>query len=177
MKLHFQVLDAIRNVGEPHMTVHVGLDFGMPLNHDRTVENLSRLVKYGRRHGITISLENLRRGPTSDPEILVAWAEQSGSRITLDVGHAVSCRKVRNKEVSVLQIIDMIGRKLTEVHLYEFETDRHHAPHNMRILGPVVDRLITTGCPWWTIELDATEDILRTRELVYRHFAFNRPLL
>lgn len=170
---HYQVIDAIQGVGEGHLTVHVGLDFHTPLGHERVIENLWRLTEYGRRRGITVSLENLRRGPTSDPEILAGWAEQSGASITFDIGHAVSCQKVWSGEISVGQIIDRIGPRITEVHCYEFESDRHHAPQNMQVLGPVVDRLATLDCPWWTIELQTTEDILRTRDLVYDHFTFN----
>lgn len=170
---HYQVIDAIQGVGEGHLTVHVGLDFELSLNHDRVIENLKRLAEYGRRSGITISLENLRQGPTSDPEILARWAEQSGASITFDIGHAVSCQKVRSGETSVGQFIDRVGPRITEVHCYEFESDHHHAPQNMQVLGPILDRLAPLDCRWWTIELLAIGEILRTRDLIYDHFTAN----
>jgi len=64
----------------------------------------------------------------------------------------------------------LVARRLVEVHFYESETDRHWAPSNMDILGPIVDRLIATHCRWWTIELEDTQDVLRTRQLLVDHF-------
>jgi hypothetical protein len=39
----------------------------------------------------------------------------------------------------------------------------------MEILGPIVDKLITTDCRWWTIELEDTRDVLLTRQLLVDH--------
>ncbi len=169
MQLHFQALDAMKGLGEQNITVHVGLIADIELNLDTIIGNLRRLVEYGSLHGITVSLENLRFGPTSNPEIVLDWTQKTGAKITMDIGHAVSCARVINKELEILQIIDMFSHDLIEVHFYESETDRHHAPRDMKILGPVVDKLLTTHCTWWTIELDAYEDILRTRNLISNH--------
>jgi sugar phosphate isomerase/epimerase len=172
---------AVSAIGEPLMTVHVGLDRTLPLDHHRVVKNLTRLVEHGKRIGVTISLENLRRGPTANPQILLDWARRSGAGITLDVGHAVSSRCVCNKTIGVEKIIDLVAARLMELHVYESETDRHWAPRNMEILGPIVDRLIKTDCRWWTIELEDTRDVLLTRQLLVDHLrktektAFWRP--
>jgi hypothetical protein len=50
--------------------------------------------------------------------------------------------------------------------MYERETDRHHPPKDMRVLGPIIDRLIDTECDWWTIELDDYDEALETRRLL-----------
>jgi sugar phosphate isomerase/epimerase len=171
MQLHFQALKAIRDLGEQHITVHVGLRPTIELDHCRVVENLCKLVDYGQRLGITVSLENLRFGPTSNPAILLDWTQRSGAKITMDIGHALSSAKVKAGELTVCEIIDLFRHDLVEVHFYESETDRHHAPKNMNILGGVVDKLLTTECLWWTIELDAFSDILLTRELIATHLA------
>jgi sugar phosphate isomerase/epimerase len=119
---------------------------------------------------VTISLENLRRGPTANPRTLLEWARRSGVGITLDVGHAVSSRRVHRRKIRVEKIIDLVSERLVEVHLYEAETDRHWAPRNMDILGPIVDKLLTTACRWWTIELEDTRDVLLTKRLLINHF-------
>ena len=181
MQLHFKAMEALQGLGEPLMTVHVGLDGTLPLDHHRVVKNLTRLVEHGKRIGVTVSLENLCRGPTANPQILLDWARRSGAGITLDVGHAVSSRCVCNKTISMGKIIDLVAARLMEVHVYESETDRHWAPRNMEILGPIVDRLVTTDCRWWTIELEDTQDVLLTRQLLVDHLrkmektAFWRP--
>jgi sugar phosphate isomerase/epimerase len=172
MQLHFQALDAIKGIGEQNITVHVGLVADIELNHAHVVRNLRRLVEYGRHHGITVSLENLRFGPTSYPETVLEWTQKTGAKITLDIGHAVSCSRVVQNEMNVPQIVDLFSHDLVEVHFYESETDRHHAPQDMNILGPIVDRLLSTECTWWTIELDAHEEILRTRDLISDHLKF-----
>jgi sugar phosphate isomerase/epimerase len=173
MQLHFKAMEAMQGVGEPLMTVHVGLDRTLPLDHHRVVKNLARLSEYGKKIGVAVSLENLRRGPTANPETLLDWARRSGAGITLDIGHAVSSQCVCNKTISVETIIDLAAERLVEVHFYASETDRHWAPRNMDILGPIADKLITTDCRWWTIELEDTQDVLFTRGLLIDYFKNN----
>ena len=170
MQLHFKAMEAMQGVGEPLMTVHVGLDRTLPLDHHRVIKNLTRLFEYGKKIGVAVSLENLRRGPTANPETLLDWARRSGAGITLDIGHAISSQCVCNKAISVETIIDLAAERLVEVHFYESETDRHWAPRNMDILGPIADKLVTTDCRWWTIELEDTQDVLSTRRLLIDYF-------
>jgi sugar phosphate isomerase/epimerase len=170
MRLHRDALDAVQGYGEQVITLHIGVKPDASIDAGRVVEHLAHLVAYGRERGITVSIENLRRGPASHPETIAAWANEAGAMITLDVGHAVSNERVINGEFTVADVIVMFEDRLIEVHLYETESDRHYAPHDMRILGPIVDRLRETGCAWWTIELDAYADILRTRRLVQEYW-------
>lgn len=174
MKIHFQALDAIKGIGNQTITIHVGLTSGQELNHDKVMQNLSTLVAYGQECGIQICLENLRFGPSSHPETLLEWTKVSGAKITLDIGHAVSCDRVRQGDFTVPDIIDLFSSKLEEVHLYESETDTHHAPQNLNVLGPILDRLVQTSCRWWTIELDDYAEILHTRQLVLQHLSQNK---
>ena len=169
--VHLSALEAMRGRGEQVITIHVGLDQKAPLNPARVVENLARLVEYGHSLGITICLENLRRGPTSNPETVVEWARASGAMITLDVGHAVSCRRVRSGELKPLDFVEMFAARLFEAHVYERETNRHHPPQDMAIIGPIVDRLLTIRCTWWTIELDDYDEALATRSLLLDYIA------
>ena len=166
MQVHFAALDALCGRGEQVITVHIGVNRAIRLDPTRIVENLARLVDYGRQRGIIVSLENLKQGMTSDPETVLNWIERSGASITLDVGHALSSNAAQNGEMTIHEIIDLFAPRLMEVHFYEKEIDRHYAPEDMQILGPVVDRLLETECAWWTIELDDFEDILRTRKLL-----------
>lgn len=171
LSLHLNAIDAMVGFGDQVMTVHVGLVQEIVLDHDLVIRNLGKIVQYARERGVTISLENLRFGPTSNPETLLHWSGESGSSITLDVGHAVSCDKVRRGELTVPHIIELFSPRLAEVHFYEYETDTHFAPEDMSILGPVVDSLLGTDCTWWTIELDRYEDILNTKKLVADYLA------
>lgn len=135
------------------------------------MDHLSHLVERGHQLGITVCLENLRRGPTSDPDTVVEWAEASGAAITMDVGHAVSSRRVQEGVLSALDFVDAFSARLVEVHMYEQERDRHYPPTDLSILGPVLDRLLETACSWWTIELDDYAEALATRTLLLDYLA------
>jgi hypothetical protein len=63
----------------------------------------------------------------------------------------------------------MFAGRLWHVHMYERETDRHRPPRDMTILGPIVDRLLATGCTWWTIELGDYAEALATRALLLEY--------
>jgi sugar phosphate isomerase/epimerase len=167
--LHIAALEAMQGWGEQVITFHVGLVREDPIDPGRAVENLTRLVEHAHDLGITICLENLRRGPTSHPENVVAWARASGAMITLDIGHAVSCQRVQQGELTALHILGAFAERLFEVHMYEREVDRHYPPQDMTILGPIVDRLLTTQCTWWTIELDDYSEALATRSLLLNY--------
>jgi hypothetical protein len=71
----------------------------------------------------------------------------------------------------------MFAPLLKEVHFYESETGIHHAPHDMSVLGPIVDQLLLTDCKWWTIELDDFNEILNTRKLVADYLADKKDRL
>jgi sugar phosphate isomerase/epimerase len=166
VRVHISALEAMQGLGEQVITIHIGLSSEAPLDPGRAVANLSRVVAHAHGLGITVCLENLRRGPTSDPETVVAWARESGAMITLDVGHAVSCRRVQSKELSPVDFVDVFADRLWEAHMYERETDRHYPPRDMAVLGPIVDRLLTTSCGWWTVELSDDDEALATRALL-----------
>jgi sugar phosphate isomerase/epimerase len=166
VRVHIAALEAMRGRGEQVITLHVGVNRETPLDRGRTVANLARLVRHAQSLGITVCLENLRRGPTSDPETVVAWARRAGAMITLDVGHAVSCQRVLKGELTPCDFVALFADRLCEVHMYERESDRHYPPRDMSVLGPIVDRLLDTPCRWWTIELDDYDEALATRRLL-----------
>lgn len=166
LDVHLAALEAIQGRGEQVITIHVGLDRKAPLDPCRAVTNLARLVEAACVLGVTICLENLRSGPTSDPEVVVEWARQSGAMITLDVGHAVSCQRVKAGLLTPLDFVEAFADRLHEVHMYEREEDRHYPPRDMSVLGPIVDRLQDTQCGWWTIELECYEEALVTRRML-----------
>jgi sugar phosphate isomerase/epimerase len=166
LRLHLAALEAMHGRGEQVITVHVGLNRDDPIDPAHAIKNLTIMVNRATELGITICLENLRRGPTSHPETVVTWARTAGSMITLDIGHANSSEHVQSGELSVIDFVDAFSDRLVEVHMYERETDRHYPPKDMTIIGPIVDRLTETPCTWWTIELDDYAEALSTRSLL-----------
>ncbi|GEM_PF-793468 len=165
-QVHLRVLNAIAGLGEPVITVHMSLLPRIPFDSQRGVENLTRLVERGQQLDVTVCLENLRRGPASNPENILKWAKKSGSMITMDVGHAASSDLVKNGNLTVSDFVDLFSDRLYEVHMYGKEEDRHYPVEDINHVRPVVDRLLTTNCVWWTIELDDYTEALNTREII-----------
>lgn len=166
MQVHLATLETMHRKSEPVVTFHLGLCHREPFDPDKGVKNLALLVDAARKWNITVCLENLRRGPASHPENIAAWAEASGASITLDIGHARSCKRVQSGELLVTDFIDRFAERLYEVHIYGQESDRHYPINNMASFEPIVDRLLETSCRWWTIELEDPLEALSTRELI-----------
>lgn len=162
--VHLHVIDAISELDQPVVTVHLNLNRRIPFNSQIAEENLTRLVEYAKEHSVTVCLENLRRGLSSDPANILTWVETSGAMITLDVGHAVSSEVVREGKISVPEIVDRFHERLYEVHMYAKEEDRHYPIEDIVQVSPVIDHLLRTGCSWWTIELDDRVEAMNTRQ-------------
>ena len=166
VRVHLACLDAIKDLGEPFLTIHSGVNRQTELRYDILVENLSRVVDHGRGMGIRVAIENLKKGLTSDPEILLDLSVKTNARITLDLGHAVTSSAVATRRFNVIEIVEMFQDRLSEVHFYEKELDRHYPPKDLSILGPIMDRLLLTDCRWWTIELDDFNEVRDTVALI-----------
>lgn len=169
MRIHFATLETMHRKSEPVVTFHLGLCHREPFDPDKGVKNLTLLVDAARTQNITVCLENLRRGPASHPENIAAWAKASGASITLDIGHALSCKRVQSGELLVTDFIDSFAERLCEVHIYGHESDRHYPINDMASFEPIVDRLLETSCRWWTIELEEPFEALSTRELILNY--------
>ena len=167
-RVHADVVTAVAGFGEPVITVHLNLLPSTPFDCGRGVENLSRLVEHAGKLGMTVCLENLRRGPTSNPHQVLAWAQASGAMITLDIGHAVSSDWVKGGEMTLVEVIEIFQERLQHVHMYDREEDRHYPIEDLATKKAAIDRLLSLGarCGWWTIELDDCGEALRTREIL-----------
>ena len=166
LRVHLRMLGAIKNFGNTFVTVHCNLNRQIDFNPEIAVENLTRLVAYGRSFGITICLENLRLGNASIPMDVMRWAELSGSMITMDIGHAVSSEVVKSGALSLRDVVNVFYNRICEAHVYGKEEGRHYPIVDFNPLQPAVDRLLKANCYWWTIELDGYEEALATREVV-----------
>jgi sugar phosphate isomerase/epimerase len=164
---HLRTLRAMVGLGEPVVTVHTGLDPSQPVHESTFMENLARLVAYGKDMGIVVCLENLRCGPSSEPANVLRWAEWTGAMITLDVGHALGSEAARDGRCPVEGFVDLFADRLFEVHIYGREDDQgHHPIEDIVPFRPLMAKLLQTECVWWTIELQRPEHALETRALL-----------
>jgi sugar phosphate isomerase/epimerase len=172
---HIDLLGAVREAGGEVTTLHMGLVPDRPLDLGRGAQHLSRLAEFARGIHMTLLLENLRRGPLSDPGVTERLARNAGVGITLDVGHAVSNELVIRGERSALSYLNAFSSRTQEAHVYGYEADRHYPITDIRALAPVLRGLLRTDCTWWTIELDDLEEALKTRRALSTLFS-DEPL-
>ena len=183
MELLTQTVERISMAGGKHITVHMG--FGpiseKEIDFNRAVENLTTLVQQGAECGVCVSLENLTKHWTSNPELFAKIIQQSGAGVTFDIGHAHVCNSFHpNENIYENYILPNQG-KIMNAHIYhtELKGSGHVAPEN---LEDIYDRLEilrrAESCKWWVIELKDLKDILHTRDLLNRYFqsSFNFPL-
>jgi len=167
-----QFLSAVELVarsGGTYLTVHAALHGGAheyPV-FDRTKERLRTLVERGREVGVTVCLENLRWGLTSEPQHFVDLVEFADSAVTLDVGHAVSSETARAGSVTGAEYAHMLAPRIVGAHVYDREDPHHIAPTDLDRIGDTLRVLLEeTACRWWVIELFSAEEIRSTRALL-----------
>ncbi len=160
-------LGFLAEVAPTILTVHVG-SRAIPMDllvWERTLEHLRQAAEAGGERGVTVCLENLKAGWTSDPHRLLAMAEAAGCAITFDLGHASASPFVR--EGGALEAFcAVVGPRVANVHVYEIETpDGRHLPlEEAARHGPTLDALLAAGHSTWVLELSTPEDLEQTRQ-------------
>ena len=169
IKMHLQALDNIYEVGGREVTFHIRGKDPVHFNVARALKNLSLIVDYGKSLGITVCLENLKYGPTSNPQTLASWAQQVGAGITWDVGHMLSSKVFQKGDYSEEDYIRFFKSNLCEAHIYGYEAERHYPFSNVDDITSVLDSLIHNRCYWWTIELENLEDVEYTKKAILEY--------
>lgn len=168
MRLQKKCIDLAASLGGTFITVHIGL--GMKSEQDldfaAAIANLSDLVEYGAKKGLTVCLENLTKGFTIDPLRFLDLVKKSGATATFDLGHANACPWVTDGRGSSVDFLNHVIAHVRNAHVYEIErTDPdtglgyHVAPKNLSRIGPLLAELQGSGCDWWLIELKKPEEV------------------
>lgn len=169
-ELFQRVIRLVSKLGGRCVTVHIGLgrDSTEPLSWEATIENLSRLVRFGAFYRVTVCVENLAWGWTSRPNLFEKLIRKSGAGVTLDIGHAHVSEGVRTHLYTVEDFVSPHPERVFNVHIYHKERPgRGHVPPES--LRDIQDRLrvaASTGCPWWVMEVREEQGMLRTKEIV-----------
>jgi hypothetical protein len=160
---YMALVDAVSVYPQPVITCRIGTTKNRGICGKRAVANLTTLVDYAARRGVTIALANQRRGPTSTPERHLQWAQQSGARITLDLGHALNTGASRRMPIA--NYIERAAPRLVGVHLYTGIGDDGASFHVER-LEPIIEQLVQTDCPWWTLACCYPKEMLAVRGML-----------
>ncbi len=167
-------IDFLKVFPETHFNLHIGSRSISEdeLSWETAIRNLKELVEYGKAQGVTVCLENLKKGWTSVPEKLALLVEASGAMVTLDIGHARACLAMTQSSAKLEEYITPYAERIRNLHLYEIETlaGRHMEPQNLESIGGILDRVLEYGVTWWVIELSDFEEILRVKNLLHAKF-------
>jgi sugar phosphate isomerase/epimerase len=149
------------------ITIHAPLRDEHEDQHDPRLAaaHLSDLVAVGADRGVTVAVENLRWGPTSDPERFIDLVDRCGARVTFDVGHAASSDAAA-RGYSAGRFARDLGDRIVGAHVYGRENERHHPPASLDDIRDALGALCDAGCGWWTIELTSLDEVLATRAML-----------
>jgi sugar phosphate isomerase/epimerase len=159
-------IDFLSEVAPTTVTVHIG-SRSLPMEllaWEPTLAHLRRVAAAGRERGVTVCLENLKRGWSSDPHRLLAMAEAANCAVTLDLGHARASEFVQNG--GTLEAFHaVVGQRVANVHVYQIETPegRHLPLEGVADHGPTLDALLSHGAHVWVLELSNLQDLEQTR--------------
>jgi sugar phosphate isomerase/epimerase len=167
-------VDAAAELGAHHMNIHVGTFAPDPaeLSHETILRNVGALLEHGARRGVPVTVENLRGGPTGNPESFAAILRVTGAPVTFDLGHAAGCPWVQEGRGTALDFLRSIPTPILASHVYLVERDdTHFAPQSEAEMAPGLAALAAAGCDFWVLELHAVEPLEQTRRVVDRCLA------
>jgi sugar phosphate isomerase/epimerase len=157
-------LNFMEELEAEYLVVHVGADEEECLR-ENVIDDLRSLVNLAQRKTVTLCVENLRMGLTADPGNLLKLADECGTRICFDLGHASSCPWVKSQGKSPKEFLRIVESKVAAAHLYlKEEGGRHHPFTRIEEIKDTLDYLYSLdGVKWWTIELPSLEDTLKEK--------------
>ncbi len=167
-------VDAAADLSAHHINLHVGSFAPDPeeLSWETLVRNLAGLMDYAAQRRTVLTVENLRHGPTSDPETFAALLRETGAPVTFDLGHAHGSAWVQSGRGSVADFLKSIPTRIMAGHLYFTErNDSHFAPTDVTDIAGALDGLWEAGCDFWVLELHTRETLEQTRRVLDQYLA------
>ncbi|WXG42494.1 MAG: sugar phosphate isomerase/epimerase family protein [Promethearchaeati archaeon SRVP18_Atabeyarchaeia-1] len=168
-------LDFLEELEAKYLIVHAGVD-DEECPRKNVADDLTRLVEISETKSITICIENLRFGLSSDPYDLSELAEVCGSKIAFDLGHANSCNWALSENRSSKDFLKVVASRVVGAHIYLKEEGGKHHPFTrideIRDALNYLSNLNTVN--WWTIELPSIEDTIREKLMLEPYFRRNQ---
>ncbi|MFB3818691.1 MAG: sugar phosphate isomerase/epimerase family protein [Candidatus Methylomirabilales bacterium] len=167
-------IEAAADLGAHHLNLHAGSYAPAPeeFSRDNCLRSLSVLMERAARLGTAVTLENLRQGPTSDPETFTGILRATGIPVTFDLGHAHGSAWVQAGHGSVADVLRAIPTRVLAAHIYFSELrDAHVVPSAVADIAEALDGLRAAGCDFWVLELHAPEPLEQTRKVVDEYLA------
>jgi sugar phosphate isomerase/epimerase len=176
LRLLRDYVDLAADLGAHHANIHVAA-YGLgpdELCRETLARNLTALLEHGARRGVAVTVENLRRGLTADPEEFAALLRTTGAPVTFDHGHAHGSRWVQEGRGSVTDVLAAIPTPILAAHLYLTERDdSHFPPREVAEVAAALDGLVARGCDFWVLELADRSALESTRGVIDRYLTEN----
>lgn len=167
-------VEAAAELGAHHVNLHAGSYAPTPeeWSRDNLLRSLAHLMNLATRRGTAVVLENLRQGPTGEPEVLADVLQTSGIGLNFDLGHAHGGAWVQGGRGSVADFLGCLPGRVLSAHVYLSEMqDRHQAPTRLDDMAGALDALQDRGCDFWVLELHRRDGLEQTRAVVEEYLA------
>ena len=169
LKILYNMVSLVDKLGGKFLTIHIGLghhstnDFSL----NRTIKEVTDLVKFAHNKGVNLCLENLAWGWTSRPNLFEKFIRKSGALVTLDIGHARVCNAIKMQHYYLEDFVSPHPQKVVSAHIYHEECERGHMPpQNLKDIEDRLCLLKKIGCDWWVLELHEKSAFLLTLKCV-----------
>lgn len=167
-------VDFTAELGAHHLNLHACSWAPGPTewSRDNLLRSLEALLTRAAAQSVTLALENLRDGPMSEPDTLVAILGASGIGVTFDVGHANGSAWVRTGQGSAEDVLRALPTPIVAAHVYLVENGgAHQAPETAADLAGPLQVLRERDCDFWVLELHTVARLAQTRRVVDDYLA------
>lgn len=151
-----QYLDFIHSIQGAFAVIHIG--YYEDCTMQKCLAGLQEVAYYAKQLGITLCIENLMQGITTNIEYLVEMLLIDNVFLCLDTGHAYMVNQTNDKYI--LGLLSMMA-KIKHSHVYFSEDSSYnHIPFSKETLynSKIMQALAKSQCDWFTMELDNFEE-------------------
>lgn len=169
MLIFKQYINFIAQLNGRYAILHIGYNEGSQANI--ALESLSYLAEYSKKLNVTLCVENLIKGLTTDLHFLNDVLSIPNVSFCLDIGHA---DVTFGKDEDFYIFMNSNISKICHVHSYKTENKCYnHIPFsNMDEIkeSQIISLLLKSPCFWFTMELERQEDQNKQIQLFKKWF-------
>lgn len=165
-----RLFEMIKFLNAQYAVIHIGACTAS--DEDIALVNLYKLAEYANDNGVTLCVENLIHGLSSDMKFIKKCLSIPHVNMCLDTGHAECIYRKQGEEV--FKIISSFKDKIIHSHVYHYEDEgMNHIPFTEETIkgSRWLNLLQESPCEWYTMELDCIEDQDRQKALVGKYLS------
>lgn len=152
-----RLFEMIKFLNAQYAVIHIGA--ATVSDEDIALDNLCKLAKYANDIGVSLCVENLIHGLSSDMKFIKKCLAIPYVNMCLDTGHAECICRENGEEV--FKMISSFKDKIIHAHVYHYENESmNHIPFTEEPIkgSRWLNLLQESPCEWYTMELDLQKD-------------------